>query len=1363
MSRQCVLPSLTAMFQFGMPSMDNLETVIADIDEQLSHNDKKIEETLQKLVKATNSLSLDNNYTNIKDAMDSLIQTPVLEECACLTPDAEDVNTLFKAILHHASSHPNSESLIFEQLLGLASHEGLGLPIRAPKPSYVAASTLSINTVGDSLEQENDTLWEDIRSKLKRHFLDKLRSTELPGPRVTPGPLSSMARAQRVEGLQSLCILYPIKEVWASYQTISADKVGVFLKDRLGGAAMEMDEPRPRATLRSLAETLGTLAPHFHAMLEEECALHVADVFEGEVSFLEAAHEIYLSRLKDDLQGRVEEAWVNLTRKDKSRAGPGGGASSNGSATKSIGASDWLKGDDDLVGREQGKKKSSEGDKILMTPEDLQDFIAIATALHNLSQHLSQLAQHATKDVGALFKSTSHGREHIRGVLKHNRDGGSAREIRMPSDYTGRGVLPEAIPPPFGVMPGMVGSDYSKHKSSLTLDTPTQQKNCWDWSSLLENFTSLVIRSITKLAEDGLKEECSREMERMKTEKKVNIVECGEFPGNPTQPYFTCQSVALACKFVNSVLPLVTTVTDKVLLPIRAAVVDVMVSSMQEIAQHLTKLLESYSQASEEQGANKDLCVLLSSTAWVLEELARYGRLLREEDAKRSLAGIEKQVGQLQTIIRQQVIASHITVISTVILHDAESHHWADQRPFFEDERCSYSVQMWHLYLERLRYEMFSFTPPAVAQDVFATIFSESLTQLSYRYSRAQPSYKRTQQFRSDITSILLSTLTHLWSASGTPLQLLSPPSLLSGSPHFPSDSAPLSIHNSATCLLAALGVVSSPLQDLYKVFKKGFQRKASASVQRGVSSGREGKDGNGNGNGNGLSDQRLWLAWIRPGLFDQLEQGWNLLPDKIASFILLKLLAHQPAPKHGLTLQTLLSRDALLASLMMSNTGGSLRYEVSTILQPLIDVLILCNDHPTALGTVLMAVIERQDNWPMFRYDSLPGKTTSVPDWLACLFTVLKPFITRGVCQAAEVLLKKRNVVEMTGFLETLGELPCGCRPKHRTAAASTFKQEKDTTFAALKLLLSCIAEDCIALPTPLKIFLYSLQEKLRENSIRSAHCCVCLQVIGSCVSAMLSDEAEVKRIVGDSIPDAGIKAFAQLGEYAFLSLTATSNHSTQEKLPNPLHTFTKLHSDWLQEQIDIIIDHLGNESLGQLTNYSWDETNLDYLEEYYALQADHVTRTTSGTIGLLKINKLFKNNLAWFQHHLDIPPVLPTGEPQSIPMFDPTATIPSFACTAPAVADPPATAPPSPPPFNPLIEFHRLDDAIFDHEAIAAFSYDWARLLQSHLGLSEAGFRSLLSHRHEMQEDACLEESERKPVRVLRSKFDLDKGDLV
>lgn len=113
---------------------------------------------------------------------------------------------------------------------------------------------------------------------------------------------------------------------------------------------------------------------------------------------------------------------------------------------------------------------------------------------------------------------------------------------------------------------------------------------------------------------------------------------------------------------------------------------------------------------------------------------------------------------------------------------------------------------------------------------------------------------------------MLLTTLTHLWSACKTPQQLVSPPSLLSSSPHYPHNSSPLNIHNSASCLLGALAVVSSPLSDLYKVYKKGYQKKGVA--HRGT------VDQEGAGAGPVVCEQRLWLAWIRPALFEQLEQG---------------------------------------------------------------------------------------------------------------------------------------------------------------------------------------------------------------------------------------------------------------------------------------------------------------------------------------------------------------------------------------------------------------------------------------------------------------------------------------------------------
>ena len=82
--------------------------------------------------------------------------------------------------------------------------------------------------------------------------------------------------------------------------------------------------------------------------------------------------------------------------------------------------------------------------------------------------HLIQFVVHVTSKNVFLYV-------HWSGVLKHNRDSGPMRDPRMPSEHTGRGVLPEAIPPPFGVMPGMVASDYGGRRSSPVLDSPSHQ------------------------------------------------------------------------------------------------------------------------------------------------------------------------------------------------------------------------------------------------------------------------------------------------------------------------------------------------------------------------------------------------------------------------------------------------------------------------------------------------------------------------------------------------------------------------------------------------------------------------------------------------------------------------------------------------------------------------------------------------------------------------------------------------------------------------------------------------------------------------------------------------------------------------
>jgi len=52
--------------------------------------------------------------------------------------------------------------------------------------------------------------------------------------------------------------------------------------------------------------------------------------------------------------------------------------------------------------------------------------------------------------------------------------------------------------------------------------------------------------------------------------------------------------------------------------------------------------------------------------------------------------------------------------------------------------------------------------------------------------------------------------------------------------------------------------------------------------------------------------------------------------------------------------------------------------------------------------------------------------------------------------------------------------------------------------------------------------------------------------------------------------------------------------------------------------------------------------------------------------------------------------------------------------------------------------------------------FQYDWVSMLKSDLGLSELGFRTLLFHRYDMQDDVELDENDYRYAITLRKKYD-------
>jgi len=141
-----------------------------------------------------------------------------------------------------------------------------------------------------------------------------------------------------------------------------------------------------------------------------------------------------------------------------------------------------------------------------------------------------------------------------------------------------------------------------------------------------------------------------------------------------------------------------------------------------------------------------------------------------------------------------------------------------------------------------LQSDLSTYCSPHVCQLVFSGVLKSSLSHFAWRYCHVQPSRRRTPQFVADITAVLLCTCELLFYACDSLSPLLDP---------CEADADICDAHNSCSCLLAALTVVGAPLESVYRVFRKGFNKKSSHFDKEGLK-----------------GNVSQWLAWIQPQLF---------------------------------------------------------------------------------------------------------------------------------------------------------------------------------------------------------------------------------------------------------------------------------------------------------------------------------------------------------------------------------------------------------------------------------------------------------------------------------------------------------------
>lgn len=115
-----------------------------------------------------------------------------------------------------------------------------------------------------------------------------------------------------------------------------------------------------------------------------------------------------------------------------------------------------------------------------------------------------------------------------------------------------------------------------------------------------------------------------------------------------------------------------------------------------------------------------------------------------------------KQYSEMTEALAERLLDLHCRLLTLYIIQDADCLHWESQHPFFESERGSYTIQMWWLYMQGTKQDLWNSVPPTMAQRVFAGMLNETLTVLTVRYTQTMPSRSRSQLLLVDVSNILL-------------------------------------------------------------------------------------------------------------------------------------------------------------------------------------------------------------------------------------------------------------------------------------------------------------------------------------------------------------------------------------------------------------------------------------------------------------------------------------------------------------------------------------------------------------------------------------------------------------------------------
>uniref|UniRef100_A0A803XY99 KIAA0825 n=1 Tax=Meleagris gallopavo TaxID=9103 RepID=A0A803XY99_MELGA len=753
---------------------------------------------------------------------------------------------------------------------------------------------------------------------------------------------------------------------------------------------------------------------------------------------------------------------------------------------------------------------------------------------------------------------------------------------------------------------------------------------------------------------------------------------------------------------LDTLLPLALACRDDSLQEIRANFVE----ACSKVATAVLARLEEKSEDVPSKAPLQNLYAALSTAIYVYQHFTTYSNLMRESSKKPLFLVPVQQYQKFIDVLQFQVTNYCVRVCATSILQDAESHHWDDYKAFYEGERCSFSVQMWHYFCCSLHHDLWTILPPKLAKEILTDVLEQSLDVLSSRYSQACPSYKRTPQIRIDIAAILMSTENMLWSVCSSVQEFLNP--------HEDRDLKIYKIHSHCNNMLSVLAILTSPLKNLYEtlvnnsgehlphVFSKGFYHPLH------------------------------WLFCI-PSSSPSLPKSPSV--REMAAQGQLKLLLSQPYCNLNLLLETLLYHDCLLVRILLKSsrsevfTGeeqSSLLDEINnkepTLIETIFTILADCILSPKSLGIAFEAYMEKEQLWDSLYNMTVSSCGKSEPEVIRCLKLILINSV-KGIVKQIVSLMHSWEATENYGTYQHKQIVPESLLktvPREWNYTPREMKRKESgkcfTRLAAqaVSIVISKLPTVIACLPPPIKYFFFLAERKMSRNfsELKKAGLLVWNLIVIIC---RIFEDGNTAELLTGATLDRWSKEKLSLVRVCLESIMGKQKTGPKQVTQKVIQSIEQQRPNWIESQLlkarklstDCGSDAIEGAALEQ------EGIAFGFTEQKINMMVLDICHKPGGSEYLRQIYHIIRLNEQYLNDQLSC-----ENSPEENVTSNQSLLLTLKGREEQAV-------------FNPFQVHSQSCAKVFNQSTITEWNWDWSDLLSSCLGLDQMTFRVLLAHR--------------------------------